>query len=202
MNSGNIVDVLEPGEEIVWQGVISRTPLVFSLIGFLLPILVIGGFFITQESVGLLPCNSSRLGVNEYCVQHAPTLYVSGAMLGLVVIGIGLILLLLNYLKQFVQRYTITSKRVIIRLGLIRMNYKFIYYNQIKRVLKKSGWVGRIFGFGTIKIDTGRMNFFHSTWSTRETSIQWDYLTYIDRSDEVYQYIHTAVVKAKETPVS
>jgi hypothetical protein len=195
----DISNILEPGEEIVWQGVISRALLGFSLIGFLIPIFLIGGFFLTQNIVGFGACNPYKSP--NWCHGSTLNYYVNGSIVGYVIIGIGFAFLVVNFFWQFVQQYTITSKRVIIKSGLIGTHFRSIYYEQMKGLLKKSGWTGRMFGFGTVKIDTGRMNFFHKNWSTRETSIQWDYLTYIDKPDEVYQYINTAVAKAKGTPI-
>lgn len=198
--NGDVNSILESGEEIVWRSVINRTVLSFSLIGFLIPIFLIGGFFLTQNIIGFGACNPYKSP--NWCLGSTLNYYVNGPMAWYIIIGIGFVLSLINFFWQFAKEYIVTSKRVIIKSGLIRTNYKSIYFNQIKGVLKKSGWIGRMFGFGTIKIDTGRMNFFHSTWSTRETSIQWDYLTYIDKPDEMYQYINFTVTKAKEISVS
>lgn len=159
---------LEPGEEMVWQGVISRGMLLVSLIGFLIPTLVMGIFAFTQNLVGFSSCGGRYQIDVAGCLARNPNTYVNGALLGSIIIGVGLILLLVGYFWKLVQQYTVTTKRVMIKSGLIRTNYKSIYFNQIKSVLKKSGWMDRMFGLGTIKIDTGRVNFFHSFWSTRE----------------------------------
>lgn len=181
---------LEPGEKIVWQGVINRGMLLFSLIGFLIPILVMGIFSFTQNSVGFSPCGGRYQMDVAGCLARNPNTYINGVLLGSIIIGVGLILLLLDYFWHLVQQYTVTTKRVIIKSGLIHTDYRSINYDQIKGVLNDTGWLEKMFGFGNVKMDTGAT---YPPGRDGTVRIKYECLTDISTPDTVYEYIHSAI---------
>jgi hypothetical protein len=193
--NADVSSILEPGEEVIWQGVSNRGMLLLSFFGFLVPILAMGIFSFTQSSIGLIPCSGRY---TEYCMEHSPTTYyVNGAVLGFIIIGIGLILLVVNFLWQFKQKYTVTSKRVIMKSAM-RSEYRSIYFSEIKGVLNATNWLDRSFDFGTVKIDTGATyprSRYGGTARTKYTC-----LTNIDAPDKVYQYINSVIAKAEQIP--
>lgn len=51
-------------------------------------------------------------------------------------------------------QYAITDKRIIIQTGFVEMDYKTIYYKDIKNVNLKVGIIGKLFSVGNIYFDT------------------------------------------------
>ena len=192
----NINSILQSGENIVWQGVINRKVLATGLVISLVVILVIGGFFFSKETI-------------QY-TSNGQAGQVSGAIVGMIIIGLGAILSLLAFFQNLVKAYTVTPKRVVIKSGIIGTDYQSIYFEQMKEVLVNVGLIGKIFGVGTIKIDTGKTE----TYSTGGTSIQhsgnmntqsirtrtmYTYLSNIDTPYDVYKYVNDAVTERKES---
>ncbi|HOP65450.1 MAG TPA: PH domain-containing protein [Bacilli bacterium] len=54
-------------------------------------------------------------------------------------------------------QYAVTNKRIIIQTGFIGMEYKTIYYKEIKNVYLKIGIIEKLFGVGSIYFDTTGM---------------------------------------------
>src|SRR3989338_2230747 len=67
-----------------------------------------------------------------------------------------------NFFSNFVIEYAITNKRIIIKSGLIGTDYKSIYFEQISQVVIDVGLIGKIFGTGNLKIDTGKTETYSS----------------------------------------
>lgn len=192
----NINSILQSGENIVWHGVINRKVLAVGLIISLMIILAIGGYLFSKESFQYT--SNGQVG------------QVGGGIVGMIIIGVGVALSLLAFFQNIVKGYTVTPKRVIIKSGLIGTDYQSIYFEQMKEVLVNVGLIGKIFGVGTVKIDTGKTE----TYSTGGTSSQqgvnmnnvqihtrtmYSYLSNIDTPYEVYKYVNGAVAERKES---
>jgi|GEM_PF-6861702 len=184
-----IGDILEPEEKVVWQGVINRGMLAFYFVLFLVPILALGVWGLTQDTIGLQPCG--RYELQETCSAR-PILQVSGVWFGVILIGIGLVLLLINYLWQLSREYTVTSKRIIIKSWAMRNWYQFIYLGEIKNVLDTTGWLGKKLGFGTIKIDTG------AVYANATYMIRYTYLPNVTAPGAAYAYLQSAIANNKQ----
>lgn len=189
----NINSVLQSGENIVWQGVINRKVLAVGLVISLAFILTIGGFFFSKESI-------------QY-TSNGQAGQVSGAIVGMVIVGVGLVFSLLSFFQNLVKAYAVTPKRVIVKSGLIGTDYQSVYFEQIKEVLVDVGLIGKIFGVGTVKIDTGKTETY-STSSTGshgenvqqvQTRTMYTYLSNIDTPYDVYKYVNDAVTVRKES---
>lgn len=69
--------------------------------------------------------------------------------------GLTLILAIYEFLKLITTEYGVTNKRAISKKGIISRKTEEMKLNSIETVEIDQGILGRIFGFGTIKI-TGR----------------------------------------------
>jgi uncharacterized membrane protein YdbT with pleckstrin-like domain len=182
-----ILTVLEPKEEIVWQGLISRKIIFFNLIISLLIIIVIS-FLIF-----------SRVMFN-YTFNNMPKI-ISGTTLGFIII-IGVIISVINFLFDYVKKYFVTNKRVLIRSGLIGTDFNSIYLTEVKTVNVNVGLIDKIFSVGTINIDTGKIETItngdgHNTQSRTQTA--YDKLLSVDNPYEAYKYFQTALTERQES---
>ncbi|MBI4133480.1 hypothetical protein HY478_02600, partial [Candidatus Uhrbacteria bacterium] len=78
MNQEEINSVLEPQEQIVWQGIVSRKVMYFSLAFSLVVVLSISLFLFSKETI-------------DYTANGVAKT-VSGSTLGMIIIGVGLLL--------------------------------------------------------------------------------------------------------------
>ncbi len=75
--------------------------------------------------------------------------------IGYIMIAIGILAQVPQWLYPLVTEYVITSKRVIIKSGFIGADVRSIYYHQMRSVFVNVGLIDKIFGTGTVGIDTG-----------------------------------------------
>ncbi|TDT43535.1 PH (Pleckstrin Homology) domain-containing protein [Halospina denitrificans] len=76
-------------------------------------------------------------------------------ILGPVTVGITWLLAIYEYLRLKFLEHGLTNKRVILKKGIISRNTEEMKLQSIETVEILQGIIGRIFGFGTVKI-TGR----------------------------------------------
>lgn len=188
-----IESILEPKEQVIWQGVINRKVLVFNLIISLLIIALISGFLFSQKTI-------------NYTSGDSPQ-QIKGSTLGIIILAVGLFFIFLNYFLNIVKKYAITKKRVIIKSGIIGTDFKSIYYNEIKSAIVNVGLIGKIFNVGTIKIDTGEIqinsNVTHDANGNSHTSTSsnkvYEELKYIDNPYEIYKYFQSSTNERLES---
>lgn len=188
-----IESILEPKEQVIWQGVINRKVLLFNLIIGLLIIALISGFLFSKDTI-------------NYTSSDTPK-EIKGFIIGIIVLIIGLFFTLLNYFGNLVKKYAITKKRVIIKSGIIGTDFKSVYYNEIKNSLVVVGIIGKIFGVGTIKIDMGEIqvssNTTHDSKGNAQTSTSshkvYEELKYIDNPYEIYKYFQSSTNERLES---
>jgi hypothetical protein len=60
--------------------------------------------------------------------------------------------------RALVAEYAITTKRIILKGGLVGIDMRSVYYDQLRSAHVDVGIVGKIFGTGTIMLDTGYVN--------------------------------------------
>lgn len=178
-----IESILEPKEQVIWQGVINRKALTFNLIIVLIIIALISIFLFRQNIINY--------------TQNDVSKEMKGSTLGLIILIAGLLITFLNFFQNIVKKYAITKKRVIIKSGIIGTDFKSIYYNEIKSAIVDVGLIGKIFKVGTIKIDLGETEMSSSTnrdskgvshTSTSSHKV-YEELKYIEDPYEVYKYL-------------
>lgn len=187
----NINSILQSGENIVWQGVINRKVLVAGLIISLTIISIIGALLFSKESI--------------HYTSNGQAAQVSGSVVGMIIVGVGVSLSLFIFFQNLVKAYAVTPKRVIIKSGLIGTDYQSVYFEQIKEVLVNVGLIGKIFGVGTVKIDTGKTETYSSGGSGQSgggqirTRTMYTSLSNIDTPYDVYKYVNDTVAARKES---
>lgn len=119
-------------------------------------------------------------GVEKTGEECANVLHI----IGYVMIIIGILAQVPQWLYPLVTEYVITSKRVIIKSGFIGADVRSIYYHQMRSVFVNVGLIDKIFGTGTVGIDTGDSSM--QSQSTLYTNLKSIKLPY-----EVSNTIHT-----------
>ena len=189
-----IDNILEKSEQKKWEGKINRKVMVTGLIFGLIIVIGISSFFFAKETI-------------NYTSNGTPK-QISGFLIGIGILIIGLLIVILNFFSNFVVEYAITNKRVIIKSGLIGTDYKSIYFEQINQVVIDVGLIGKIFGTGNLKIDTGKTETYSSGSGTRVGKVQYqnirtrtmyDILKNIDNPYDVYGIIQPSVTGRRES---
>lgn len=168
----NPQSILEPQENIIWRGIINR-----HILGFTLAFVLFLWLFFTAVIFAMSSGNTGFVW------------FVSLVFLFFV---------LLNFFKDYVKEFIITDKRIIISSGIIGTDYNSIYFTNIKTVNVKVGLFDKIFGVGTINIDTGKVE----TIATKERSVTqtaYDKLEYINSPYEVYKILQSTLSNRQES---
>ena len=189
----DINNILESNEKVVWQGIVNRKVLVTILIMFLAVTFIIGGIVFAQQTI-------------NYTFNEQPK-QISGSIVGIAIILIGLLISLLSFFSNIVKNYAVTQKRVIIKSGLIGTDFKSIYFDKIKNIIVDVGLIGKIFSVGSVKIDIGKTETY-STGGGRtsrgysqgqvRTRTMYDVLKHIDNPYEVYKYLQKTLEGRKK----
>ncbi len=79
-------------------------------------------------------------------------LYFEPRTIGLVVSAIGLIMAVPPWLERVTSEFGVTSKRVIIKVGLIKRRTLELLIRQVEAISVDQSLSGRIFNFGTITL--------------------------------------------------
>lgn len=183
-----IQTVLEPEEQIVWQGVINRKVMAFYLFLSLLVVTAISAFLFSQETINYTSNNASK--------------GIAGATVGIIFIAIGIFFSLLKFFSNLVVAYAITNKRVVIKSGLIGTDFNSIYFTEVRTVNVNVGLIDRAFSVGTINIDTGKIETVTSgTGKNRQTGTRtaYDKLLHVDNPYDVYKYFQTTLTERQES---
>lgn len=181
---------LQEGEEVLWQGKKNlAASLVVSIVGMVLPFLI-GGFLL------LLGSGEGTCTVNG---EVQPTADCTGflSLIGNAMFFLGLVTPLSAYISYRVTEYMITSKRIMIKTGLIGADIRSIFHEQIKSVAVNVGVIGKIFGTGTILLDTGSSVVVSTRRGTETVSSQ-DKLVNIDAPYEVSRILDEKIASRKE----
>ena len=184
-----IDSILERSEHKKWEGKINRKVMVTIFIIGLIVVVGISAFFFNKDII-------------DYTSNGKPK-QISGSLIGYIILSVGFLILILNFFSNYVVEYAITNKRVIIKSGLIGTDYKSIYFEQITQVLIDVGLIGKIFGTGNIKIDTGKTE----TYSTGgraghgniRTRTMHDVLKDIDNPYDIYNLLQPTITGRRES---
>ena len=79
-------------------------------------------------------------------------LYFEPKTIGLIVIGIGLVMAVPPFLERTTSEFGVTSKRVIIKVGLIQRRTLELLIRQVEAISVDQSLTGRILDFGTITL--------------------------------------------------
>jgi len=168
--------------------------MITGLIIGLVIVIGISVYFFTKETI-------------NYTFNNAPK-QISGSLIGLGTLVIGLFIVFLKFFSDFVVEYAITNKRIIIKSGLIGTDYNSIYFEQINQVVIDVGLIGKIFGTGNLKIDTGKTETYSSgggvgaggmRYRNIKTRTMYSVLKNIDIPYEVYNIIQPSITGRRES---
>ena len=73
-------------------------------------------------------------------------------LVGAIIVGIGLLMALPPWLERTTSEFGVTSKRVIIKVGLIQRRTLELLIRQVEAISVDQSLSGRIFNFGTITL--------------------------------------------------
>lgn len=149
MQKNSIEDVLNNDEKVLWQGKPNAKSYIWAAAIKMLPIaiiwLIFDGTFIFFISVGMaqgdIPLAILGFIIPFFLLHLTP-----------VWIWIANTVRAVREVKNL--EYAITDRRVIIRSGLIGIDFKFINYTEIDSVNVKVGLIDRIFKVGDIYINS------------------------------------------------
>ncbi len=149
LQSNSVEDVLNDDEKVLWRGKPNAKSYVLAAMLKMLPIaiiwLIFDGAFIVGISIGMshgqIPL--SLLGfIIPFFLLHLMPVWMW----------------IFNTVKAFKEvknlEYAITDRRVIIRSGVIGIDFKFVNYTEIDSVNIKVGFIDRIFKVGDIYINS------------------------------------------------
>lgn len=184
----NLSNILEKEEKISWQDKINRKVITFNTIVFWLIFGTMAIYTFSQPIINYGENNANA---------------VPGSWVGAGVLVLGALITIFALWSQLVKEYTVTNKRIIIKSGLIGTDYKSIYFTEIKTLLVDVGIVGKIFGTGTVKIDTGKIDISSSTdskgHSSTKSRIAYDTLNNINKPYDIYKIIQTSLTGRQES---
>ena len=140
MQKNSVEDVLYDGEKVLWKGKPNAKSYVLAAMMRMLPIaiiwLIFDGAFIVGISIGISQ-ESIPLGILGFIIPF----FLLHLMPVWMWIG--------NTVRAFREvknlEYAITDKRIIIRSGVIGIDFKFINYTEIDSVNVKVGFIDKIF---------------------------------------------------------
>ncbi len=149
MQKNSVEDVLYDGEKVLWKGKPNAKSYVLAAMMRMLPIaiiwLIFDGAFIIGISIGISQ-ESIPLGILGFIIPF----FLLHLMPVWMWIG--------NTVRAFREvknlEYAITDKRIIIRSGVIGIDFKFINYTEIDSVNVKVGFIDKIFKVGDIYINS------------------------------------------------
>ncbi|MCM1534217.1 MAG: PH domain-containing protein [Corallococcus sp.] len=149
MQKNNIDDVLNTDEKVLWRGKPNAKSYVLAAMLKMLPIaiiwLIFDGTFLffifTGMSRGQIPLGFLAF-IIPFFLLHLTPVWIWIA----------------NTVKAFKEvknlEYAITDRRIIIRSGMIGIDFKFIDYSEIDSVNVKVGLIDKIFKVGDIYINS------------------------------------------------
>lgn len=146
-NPTEIKQILNAGEQILWQGKPKKKAYIFSSIFSMMPFALIwllfdSGFIITMFATGAISHMpiGAIIGIGLFFVFHMTPVWI----------WLANIITASRGYKNL--EYVFTNKRIIIRSGIIGIDFKNIYYTEIESVNLKVGLVDKMLGVGDIYI--------------------------------------------------
>ena len=149
MQANTVEDVLDGGESVLWRGKPDKKAHIAAAVFRALPITIIwmifDGMFIFFISMGM--------------AQEQIPLEILGFIIPFFLLHLTPVWIWIANTVRAVREvknleYAITDKRVIIRSGIIGIDFKFVNYTEIDSVNIKVGFIDRIFKVGDIYINS------------------------------------------------
>ena len=149
MQKNSIDEIIDPGEKVLWRSKPNSKSYVLASVVKMLPValiwLIFDGIFIFVIANGMIKgdIELSILGfVIPFFLLHLSPVWI----------WIGKTIKAVREVKNL--EYAITDKRIIIRSGVIGIDFKFINYTEIDSVNVKVGLIDKIFRVGDIYINS------------------------------------------------
>ncbi len=180
----DILHILEPEEKVIWNSKPDLKSLLFSaILCSLLIICVASLLYFNLEPIA--SHKNTNLGANPKRVF---------TLISEILLFISFLIPLIVYSFYKVTDYAVTQKRLIIKSGLIGADIRSIYYDQIRSVFINVGLIGKLFGTGTILIDTGRI----TQSGKRGSKTAYDRFRFIENPYGVYKLVQKGLSSRKE----
>ena len=184
----DIQNILEENEKVLWSGKPDlKSLLVFSLFFTAIGIAIIALILLNLDSE-TIQCTTN--GVKKVGFECARVTYIICGVL----FFISCLIPILSYLFYKVTDYLVTNKRIIIKTGFIGADMRSIYYDQVRSAFVNVGLVGKLFGTGTILIDTGRI----TQSRKRGSKTAYDSFRFIKNPYQVYKFVQKGLSSRKE----
>ncbi|MCM1043682.1 MAG: PH domain-containing protein [Corallococcus sp.] len=148
LQDNSIEDVLNPNEEILWRDKPNKGSYIWAQVIRMMPIaivwLLIDGFFIGFITKGMIsgdiPTDILWFVILFFLLHLTPVwIWIAGIVKSVA------------ELKNL--EYAITDKRVIVRSGVVGIDFKFLNYVEIESVNVKVGIIDKIFKVGDVYIN-------------------------------------------------
>ena len=141
-----IDDVLTDGEKILWRGKPNKTSYIWAAVLKMMPFALLwlaidGGFIAMMLASGDAPTEMLWFIIPFFAIHLAP-----------VWIWIGNIIKAVAEIKNI--EYAITDKRVIVRSGMVGIDFKFINHTEIDSVNVKVSFVDKLCKVGDVYINS------------------------------------------------
>ena len=182
--------MIEKDEKILWNGRGDLMSTIMHTIGFIALFAAIGSllYFV----LGNLESGTCTIGGRRRPVEECNAMAQN---ISYIFFGIAALIPILTFFGFKATEYTISDKRFILKSGMIGADIRSVYYDQIRSVYVVVGLVGKIFGTGTIKIDTGRTK---SHKRNNRSVTHYDKISNIKNPYEVYKILQNNISESKE----
>ena len=182
--------IIEKDEKILWSGRGDLMSTIMHTIGFIALFAAIGSllYFV----LGNLESGTCTIGGRRRPVEECNAMAQN---ISYIFFGIATLIPILTFFGFKATEYAISDKRFILKSGMIGADIRSVYYDQIRSVYVVVGLVGKIFGTGTIKIDTGRTK---SYKRNNRSVTHYDKISNIKNPYEVYKILQNNISESKE----
>ena len=182
--------MIEKDENILWSGRGDLMSTIMHTIGFIALFAAIGSllYFV----LGNLESGTCTIGGRRRPIEECNAMAQN---ISYIFFGIATLIPILTFFGFKATEYAISDKRFILKSGMIGADIRSVYYDQIRSVYVVVGLVGKIFGTGTIKIDTGRTK---SYKRNKRSVTHYDKISNIKKPYEVYKILQSNISESKE----
>ena len=179
-----IETILQKNEKVIWEGKQDlNSTIILSLFTSLI-IFAVAFFFVYPMMSSATVCTVN--GVVKPCGNTVLWIFLA-------LVFFALTSPLFAYLYWRVTKYLITNKRLVIKSGLIGADIRTIEYDHIRSAFVNVGIIGKLFGTGSILMDTGRI-----TQGENSTRIDYDRFKNIKDPYEIYKLFQDRLSHRKE----
>ena len=102
--------------------------------------------------VYVMPIVIMLIGIAAFIVFAKKADVRTGAMVGVIPFVVGLAIWFVRWIKVHTSEFAVTSKRVVIKLGVVRRKTLELLLRQVEAIEVEQGFLARVFGYGTITL--------------------------------------------------